>query len=80
MFIFTIKNRLTFKIMRVLILFLLYMNKISSFDFIETCNRMTDALSIIHNISLYESTTREYGMRIEHLLRSTKEDLCMNTG
>lgn len=64
--------------MRLLLLFLLYCNEVYSFNFKETCNRMTDALFIIHNISLYASTTREYGMKIEHLLESTKEELCMN--
>jgi len=65
---------------RLLILFLLCNNIVYGFNFKETCNRMTDALFMIHNISLYASTTREYGMRIEHLLESTKEDLCMNAG
>lgn len=65
---------------KLLFLFLLYSNRVSSFDFKESCNRITDALFIIHNISLYASTTREHGMKIEHLLASTKEDLCMNAG
>ena len=66
--------------MRLLIMFSLCYNEVSGFNFKETCNRMTHALFIIHNISLYASTTREHGMKIEHLLASTKEDLCMNAG
>ena len=61
-----------------LILFLLHFKEVLCFDFVETCDRMTDALFMIHNISLYAYTTREHGMKIEHLLASTKEELCIN--
>ena len=39
------------------------------------CIRLKDALNLLHN-DLYMYATRELGMRIDHLISGTMEEMC----